>query len=110
MNLNNEEVADLLGRRVWEAIDPVVKIEECDFYSFIPDAEVAPDAEEGNLWSFYYFFFNKRLKRMVFFTCRCVNAMAPTQPEERLDNREYTPSFEDDGMSFEQYTMHNIEV
>ena len=113
---NNQELLTIISSRVWEAINNVVDIEDCDLYSFNPDPDVGPDAEEGNLWSFYYFFLNRRLKRMVFFTCRCVSAMAPIQPEERVGRedmdhrlREYTPSLEED-MSFEQYTMSNIEV
>jgi hypothetical protein len=31
-----------------------------------------PFGEEGTLWSFNYFFHNKKLKRIVFLTCRGV--------------------------------------
>jgi hypothetical protein len=58
---------------IWNTIDDTVQLEDCNFYSFNPDREMEPDAENGgNLWSFYYFFFNKKLKRMVFFTARAV--------------------------------------
>lgn len=26
--------------------------------------------EEGNVWSFNYFFYNRKLKRMLYFSCR----------------------------------------
>ncbi len=26
--------------------------------------------EKGNVWSFNYFFYNKKLKRILYFTCR----------------------------------------
>ncbi|KAJ3121356.1 hypothetical protein HK100_012414 [Physocladia obscura] len=71
-----------INNRLWEAIDEVTELDECDIYSFNPNPEVEPDSEEGNLWSFYYFFFNRKMKRIVFFTARAVSSMAPIQPEE----------------------------
>jgi hypothetical protein len=40
--------------------------------SYNPDLDSDPFGEEGSLWSFNYFFYNKKLKRIVFFTCRSV--------------------------------------
>lgn len=40
--------------------------------SYNPDLDSDPFGEEGSLWSFNYFFYNKRLKRIVFFTCRSI--------------------------------------
>ena len=57
---------------IWSAIDRVINTKMCDIYTFIPPAELEPDAEEGNLWSFFYFFYNKPDKRIVFFTARGV--------------------------------------
>ncbi|KAJ3080307.1 RNA polymerase III-inhibiting protein maf1 [Rhizoclosmatium sp. JEL0117] len=105
-----------LSLRLWEAIDEVIQLQECDVYSFNPNPEEEPDSEEGNLWSFYYFFFNRKLKRVVFFTARAVSYMAPAQPEE-LTNDIYgdvgdEPMFGDSdmGLSYEQYTMESMEV
>lgn len=41
-------------------------------FSYNPDLDSDPFGEEGSLWSFNYFFYNKKLKRIVFFTCRSV--------------------------------------
>ena len=38
--------------------------------SYNPDLNSDPYGEEGCLWSFNYFFYNKKMKRIVFFTCR----------------------------------------
>lgn len=47
--------------------------------SYNPDLDSDPFGEEGSLWSFNYFFYNKKLKRIVFFTCRSVrSALAPS--------------------------------
>ncbi|KAI9343123.1 Maf1 regulator-domain-containing protein [Obelidium mucronatum] len=105
-----------ISQRLWEAIDEVIQLQEADVYSFNPNPEVEPDSEEGNLWSFYYFFFNRKLKRVVFFTARAVSYMAPVQPEE-LTNDIYGDSLGDEpmfdsemGLSYEQYTMESMEV
>ena len=39
-------------------------------HSYNPDLISDPFGEEGSIWSFNYFFYNKKLKRIVFFTCR----------------------------------------
>ena len=38
--------------------------------SYNPDLDSDPYGEEGSLWSFNYFFYNKKMKRILFFTCR----------------------------------------
>ncbi len=72
-----------LATLIWSAIDSVVELSDCDVYAFQPDPDSEPEAEQGNLWSFYFFFFHRKLKRIVFFTSRSVSLMAPLQPEER---------------------------
>lgn len=42
--------------------------------SYNPDLDSDPFGEDGSLWSFNYFFYNKRLKRIVFFTCRSIRS------------------------------------
>jgi hypothetical protein len=32
-----------------------------------------PFGEDGSLWSFNYFFYNKKMKRIVLFTCRALS-------------------------------------
>ncbi|TPX48089.1 hypothetical protein SeMB42_g02390 [Synchytrium endobioticum] len=82
VNTGNDTIANSVGPKIWAAIDDVVNTSECSIFSFEPDADIEPDAEEGNLWSFYYFFFNRRLKRMVFFSCRAVSFLAPPRHGE----------------------------
>jgi len=53
---------------LWLAMESVVRLHECEVYSYIPDMEEDPFSE-GNLWSFNYFFFNRSLKRILYFTC-----------------------------------------
>ncbi|RKO98665.1 hypothetical protein CXG81DRAFT_4432, partial [Caulochytrium protostelioides] len=70
-----------LGERIWDAIDEVTDLANCQIYSFHPDPEIEPDAgfdEEGNVSRnlaapFYFFFVNTKMKRLSFFTARAVN-------------------------------------
>jgi len=55
---------------LWTAVDEVISSADCQIYSYLPD----PDDEQfscGKLWSFNYFFFNKKTKKILFFACWC---------------------------------------
>lgn len=64
------EVFSNLKQNLWTAIDEEIQLRDCDVYSYNPDLTSDPFGEEGCTWSFNYFFYNKKLKRIVFFTCR----------------------------------------
>ncbi|XP_014117108.1 PREDICTED: repressor of RNA polymerase III transcription MAF1 homolog [Pseudopodoces humilis] len=66
---------------LWDAVDEEISLAECDIYSYNPDLDSDPFGEDGSLWSFNYFFYNKRLKRIVFFTCRSISGYAYTRPD-----------------------------
>ena len=51
---------------LWSAVDEVISMYECDIYSYNPD-ESDPFGEDGYIWSFNYFFYNKKLKRILYF-------------------------------------------
>ncbi|KAK3546342.1 hypothetical protein QTP70_025750 [Hemibagrus guttatus] len=70
------EEFNTLGPELWNAIDQEINLQSCDIYSYNPDLDSDPFGEEGNLWSFNYFFYNKKLKRIVFFTCRSVSVLS----------------------------------
>lgn len=48
--------------------------------SYNPDLDSDPFGEDGSLWSFNYFFYNKRLKRIVFFSCRSIRLASTCPP------------------------------
>ncbi|KAK3086708.1 hypothetical protein FSP39_022302 [Pinctada imbricata] len=62
---------------LWAAIDEEINLKECDIYSYNPDLASDPYGEEGCIWSFNYFFYNRKLKRIVFFTCKASSVLAP---------------------------------
>lgn len=59
-----------------KAIDEVIKLRECDIYSYNPDSDADPVLEKGAIWSFNYFFYNRKLKRVVSFRCYCTSKLS----------------------------------
>jgi len=72
----NSELKD----KLWSTIDMEVELQKADIYSYIPDLANDPFTEDGVLWSFNYFFYNRALKRIVFFKCRSINKSAISAP------------------------------
>jgi hypothetical protein len=55
---------------------------DCDVYSYKAVAEGDPFCEDSNLWSFNYFFYNRKLKRILYFSCRAVSKTANEESDE----------------------------
>lgn len=68
---------------MWMAVHDVIDLRECDVYSF------DEDIDEDAFWSFHYFFVNKSLRRLVFFTC-----------SEKLDENERALSADTEKIAF----------
>lgn len=62
-----------LQQQLWTAIDEAITLQDCIIYSYNPDLTSDPYGEDGCIWSFNYFFYNRKLKRLVFFTCRATS-------------------------------------
>lgn len=65
-----------LSAELWKSLDDEICLQDCQIYSYNPDMDTDPFGEEGSLWSFNYFFFNKQMKRIVFFKCNGTSLMA----------------------------------
>lgn len=62
-----------LQQQLWGAIDEEINLRESEIFSYTPDLSGGdPFSEDGLLWSFNFFFYNKKLKRVVFFTARAM--------------------------------------
>lgn len=72
LNATAGEQFRALRQSLWLAIGDEINLDECDIYSYNPDLGSDPFGEDGCLWSFNYFFYNKKLKRIVFFTCKAI--------------------------------------
>uniref|UniRef100_A0A2R5LEL6 Repressor of RNA polymerase III transcription MAF1 n=1 Tax=Ornithodoros turicata TaxID=34597 RepID=A0A2R5LEL6_9ACAR len=89
-----------LRPQLWAAVDNEIVLSECDIYSYNPDLASDPYGEDGCLWSFNYFFYNKRLKRIVFFTCRAVSANSFEYGQEDFGGeQERIMEFEEEAMA-----------
>ena len=85
--------------QVWQAINDVVPLHSSEVYSYVPDNDEDPFSD-GSLWSFNFFFFNKDLKRICYFTC-----------VSRSKNRRLLASVEE-SVSFDQdyeFTPHKLQ-
>jgi hypothetical protein len=82
---------------MWHSLNDVIDLKDCDVYSFDVN-EIDEIEDESALWSFRYFFVNKTLKRVVFFTCN-----------EMIDEDEIRSS-EDDEEQVDQVQYYNSEA
>ncbi|XP_014675579.1 PREDICTED: repressor of RNA polymerase III transcription MAF1 homolog [Priapulus caudatus] len=84
------ETYNTLKMQLWTAMDAEIAVSDCDIYSYNPDLESDPYGEEGNIWSFNYFFYNKKLKRILFFSCRAQSSAAASDSGvQDLDDDNY---------------------
>ncbi|XP_076470652.1 repressor of RNA polymerase III transcription MAF1 homolog [Babylonia areolata] len=88
-----------LKQQLWLALDGEIDLKDCNIYSYNPDLSSDPYGEEGCIWSFNYFFFNRKLKRIVFFTCRATSRSA-LFGDSGIDMEEMDQS---EAMMFDQY-------
>lgn len=69
--------SDDMRMRMWNTIETEIQMSDCDVYSFNADSDSDPFNEDGNsVWSFNYFFYNRRLKRILLMTCRAEHKSA----------------------------------
>ncbi|KAG6485117.1 hypothetical protein ZIOFF_053646 [Zingiber officinale] len=68
-----ENAGSSLFDSMTNVIDEVVKLNECEIYSYNPDFDGNPFLEKGSIWSFNLFFYNRKLKCIVSFRCCCVS-------------------------------------
>lgn len=74
-----------IRHELWRTLNEEINLQNCDIYSFCPDLTSDPFAEDGCLWSFNYFFYNRKLKRVVLFTCRALSPFSQGEDEEFED-------------------------
>ena len=65
--------------RMWGLIDKEMSLRQCTTYSYSP-VEDPYEGEEGALWSFNYFFFNKDKKRVCYLNLRGLSIIGSSPP------------------------------
>lgn len=68
-----------IKQHMWSIIDEEIHLKDTCIYSYNPDYASDIFSEDGCIWSFNYFFYNKRLKRILFFACRALSAQAVSE-------------------------------
>jgi hypothetical protein len=67
---------------MWTMIDKEMGLRDCSIYCYEPEQDPF-DGEEGAIWSFHYFFFNKTKKRVCYIYLRGLS-VASHSPVERV--------------------------
>ncbi|MCJ1456256.1 RNA polymerase III-inhibiting protein maf1 [Mycoblastus sanguinarius] len=67
--------------RMWRLIDKEMQLKECSIYCYSPE-EDPYDGEEGAIWSFNYFFFNKAKKRVCYIYLRGLSIIGNSPPQK----------------------------
>ncbi|XP_071716047.1 uncharacterized protein [Rutidosis leptorrhynchoides] len=62
-----------LMETLFKALDEVINLAECEVYSYDPNSDADPSIEKGSLWSYNFFFYNRKLKRVVSFRFSCLS-------------------------------------
>ncbi|KAK5004163.1 RNA polymerase III-inhibiting protein maf1, partial [Cryomyces antarcticus] len=68
-------VGKIWGPRMWKLIDEEMDLRSCSIYAYQPEEDPF-DGEEGAIWSFHYFFFNKDLKRVCYLYLRGLSVVS----------------------------------
>ena len=69
-----------------------------DDFSYRPDGTSDPFSESGIIWSFNFFFYNRKLRRILFLTCRAdckTSSHDDENEEESIPYHEHYPSFDE---------------
>lgn len=86
-----------LETSLWSIIDKEISLKDCNVYSYNPDLDSDPYGDEGCLWSFNFFFYNHKLKRILFFTCQA-QSLAVEESDDLYDEDLVDESIEFNGM------------
>jgi len=65
------------GAKLWSVLEAEIRIRECEIYSYIPEPDADPFSDDS-IWCFNYFFYNKKMKRVLFFTVKSVSKVDAT--------------------------------
>jgi len=96
-----EKFANDVGPKLWQAVDTEIMLKDCDIYSYTPDTDSDPYIEDDSppaVWSFHYFFYNKKLKRIIYMTCHAVSTIASATTQRYESDDEGTWMTEDQTM------------
>eukprot|EP00879_Flechtneria_rotunda_P003987 GHRR01004227.1.p2 GENE.GHRR01004227.1~~GHRR01004227.1.p2 ORF type:complete len:240 (+),score=62.72 GHRR01004227.1:2343-3062(+) len=83
---------------LWSSIDEAIDLKECDVYSYNSDGETDPFGEKATVWSFNFFFYNKKLKRILYIGVKAVSkAAASDAKQDEEEDSKYIYNSDDEG-------------
>jgi len=88
-SMGSFEIYSRIKQQLWDVINTEINVSECEIYSYNPDLTSDPCGEDGCLWSFNYFFYNRKMKRILFMSCRCESQNGDSDEEyddDEVDN------------------------
>ena len=102
-----------LSPQLWSSIDEEINLKESEIFrydigfekkrrnifllfSYRPDGTSDPFSESGIIWSFNFFFHNRKLRRILFLTCRADSKISNDSDEEGepIEYMNNQPTFE----------------
>uniref|UniRef100_H2YJ02 Repressor of RNA polymerase III transcription MAF1 n=1 Tax=Ciona savignyi TaxID=51511 RepID=H2YJ02_CIOSA len=88
---NRWDIAGGLSSLLWTTINEEINLDDCHVYSYNPDLDSDPYGDEGCLWSFNFFLYNRRMKRILFFTCKAQSSSLDDKSihEDPIDEFEF---------------------
>jgi len=78
--------------QLWKVVDHIISIVDSEIYMYHPDRnQLDPTGDplslsNGKIWTWNYFFYNKKLKRVLFFTCCARNKSMYYQSDTMSDD------------------------
>lgn len=82
---------------LWSSIDEAIDLKDCDVYSYKSDGETDPFGEKANLWAFNFFFYNKKMKRILYIGVKAVSKLAADDDKDEEDSKCIYNSDDEDG-------------
>lgn len=78
-----------ISPELWSSIDEEINIKESEIFSYHPDGTSDPFSESGTIWSFNFFFHNRKLRRILFLTCRADSKTSTDDEENEINDYDY---------------------
>jgi len=95
---------------IWDTINEEIDLKDCSIYSLIAEPDSGPFGEAGVICSFNYFFYNKKLKRILYFSCRSVSKMSVLPAHSMNDDEEEEEGDDTRGWTYEDGVYDDIEM
>ncbi|KAK5583013.1 hypothetical protein RB653_004603 [Dictyostelium firmibasis] len=98
--------------KLWSTLESEISLQKCEIYLYRPE-NGDPFTENGVLFSFNYFFYNKSLKKIIFFKCRYISKLQILNVDE-LEAKDPLPDQEEIDDYYREYydgdTINNMEM